>query len=192
MGRERPRDRHAAQKRDNIAPFHSITSSARSRNASGIVNPSALAVVRLMTRSNLVGCSTGKAAPDLMLFEGAAPRAVDRSRASGRRADQQVVCSIRRDAYGSWCGGRLWKPGARKNVWLRLAFAVLSALMVPATTSLRFTRGPMGRAPLVATRNIARRRCRRATAFSTNGGSIRFDGHSPGAWRLFECHCGRS
>src|SRR5262252_2065716 len=38
---------------------HSITSSARSRNDSGTVRPSALAVVRLITRSNLVGCSTG-------------------------------------------------------------------------------------------------------------------------------------
>jgi putative tryptophan/tyrosine transport system substrate-binding protein len=35
------------------------TSSARNRNDSGIVTPSAFAVVRLMTRSNLVGCSTG-------------------------------------------------------------------------------------------------------------------------------------
>src|SRR6516165_10359318 len=32
-------------------PHHSITSSARSRTASGILSPSALAVVRLMTKS---------------------------------------------------------------------------------------------------------------------------------------------
>ena len=38
---------------------YSITSSARARNDSGIVSPIALAVVRLMTTSNLVGCSTG-------------------------------------------------------------------------------------------------------------------------------------
>src|SRR5260370_6388916 len=38
------------------APAYSITSSARSRNASGIV--SALAVVRVITRSNFAGCST--------------------------------------------------------------------------------------------------------------------------------------
>ena len=38
---------------------HSINSSARSRNDSGIVSPIALAVLRLMTSSNLVGCSTG-------------------------------------------------------------------------------------------------------------------------------------
>jgi hypothetical protein len=41
------------------ASDHSITSSARRRNASGIVNPSTLATLRLMTSSNLVGCRTG-------------------------------------------------------------------------------------------------------------------------------------
>jgi hypothetical protein len=38
---------------------YSITSSARARNDSGIVRPSALAVMRLMVSLNLVGCSTG-------------------------------------------------------------------------------------------------------------------------------------
>ena len=38
---------------------YSINSLARSRNVSGIATPSALAVVRLIMRSNLVGCSTG-------------------------------------------------------------------------------------------------------------------------------------
>ena len=42
-----------------VALPHSITSSTRTRNDSGIVSPSALAVVRLTTRSNFVGCSTG-------------------------------------------------------------------------------------------------------------------------------------
>jgi hypothetical protein len=51
-----------AEPHDEFAAPHSITSSARSRNASGIVSPSAFAVVRLMTRSNLVGCSTGMSA----------------------------------------------------------------------------------------------------------------------------------
>ena len=41
---------------------YSIPSSARTRNASGIVAPSALAVFRLMTRSNFVGCATGRSA----------------------------------------------------------------------------------------------------------------------------------
>ena len=38
---------------------HSITSSARASSIGGTSRPSALAVVRLMTNSNLVGCSTG-------------------------------------------------------------------------------------------------------------------------------------
>jgi hypothetical protein len=67
-------------------------------------------------------------------------REIERPEAiASERADQQVVSFVGRDAYGSCCGGRLWKPGARKNVCLRLAFAELSALMLPATTSLRFT-----------------------------------------------------
>jgi hypothetical protein len=41
---------------------YSITSSARSRNDSGIVRPSAFAVLRLIASSNLVGCSTGTSA----------------------------------------------------------------------------------------------------------------------------------
>jgi len=38
---------------------YSITSSARARSVGGIVRSRAFAVVRLRTRSNLVGCSTG-------------------------------------------------------------------------------------------------------------------------------------
>jgi hypothetical protein len=39
-----------------------ITSSARDSSDGGIVRPSALAVLRLMTSSNFVGCSTGRSA----------------------------------------------------------------------------------------------------------------------------------
>jgi|RhiMetdeSRZDD1v2_1073273.scaffolds.fasta_scaffold262853_4 hypothetical protein len=39
---------------------YSITSFARNRNASEIFNPSTLAVVKLIMRSNFVGCSTGR------------------------------------------------------------------------------------------------------------------------------------
>src|SRR5262249_18502173 len=60
--REWPSGYTAADQRDELAAPHSITSSARRRNDSGIVNPIALAVVRLMTRSNFVGCSTGMSA----------------------------------------------------------------------------------------------------------------------------------
>src|SRR5262245_43635223 len=41
---------------------YSRTASARRRKASGILSPSAFAVVRLMTSSNAVGCSTGRSA----------------------------------------------------------------------------------------------------------------------------------
>ncbi len=41
---------------------HRMTSSARSNTDCGIMRPSALAVLRLITSSNLVGCSTGSSA----------------------------------------------------------------------------------------------------------------------------------
>jgi hypothetical protein len=41
---------------------YSITSSVRKRKDSGTVSPSALAVLRLTTRLNLTGCSTGMSA----------------------------------------------------------------------------------------------------------------------------------
>ena len=50
----------AATGHDRKSPgFHSSTSSARTRKVSGIAIPMALAVLRLTTNSNLVGCSTG-------------------------------------------------------------------------------------------------------------------------------------
>src|SRR5262249_20435376 len=59
--REGPR-RRAADERDELAPPHSITSSARASRVGGTVRPSAFAVARLMTSSNLVGRSTGMSA----------------------------------------------------------------------------------------------------------------------------------
>src|SRR5262245_13442057 len=45
------------------APVHHwMISSARTRMDCGIVRPRALAVLRLMTSSNFVGCSTGRSA----------------------------------------------------------------------------------------------------------------------------------
>jgi len=43
-------------------PHYSITSSARESSAGGTVRPIAFAVLRLMTRSNIVGCSMGRSA----------------------------------------------------------------------------------------------------------------------------------
>src|SRR5205823_8823332 len=63
--RERP-CRCAAEKRDELAAFelsaHSITSSARASSIDGISRPSALAVLRLITDSYLVGACTGRSA----------------------------------------------------------------------------------------------------------------------------------
>jgi hypothetical protein len=58
--------------------LHSITSSARVRKDSGIVNPRAFAVARLTTRSNLVGCWTGKS-------PGFAPRRILSTYSAARR-----------------------------------------------------------------------------------------------------------
>src|SRR5262249_17416081 len=62
LRRERPRSR-AAEERDERAPGrHSITSSARASSIGGTPMPSALAVLRLITSSYLVGCWTGRLA----------------------------------------------------------------------------------------------------------------------------------
>src|SRR5262249_17064680 len=58
--RQRPRSRRAAEQRDEVAPFHSITSSAIASRPEGMARSKALAVCRLMTNSNLAACSTGR------------------------------------------------------------------------------------------------------------------------------------
>src|SRR6516225_5516457 len=60
--RQRPRGRRAAEARDERAALHSITSSATASNVGGISRPSALAVLRLITSSYLVGTCTGRSA----------------------------------------------------------------------------------------------------------------------------------
>src|SRR5262245_23376673 len=61
--RNRPSDRRATEQRDELAASdHSITSSVSASNLSGIWRPSAFAALRLITNSNLVGCSTASSA----------------------------------------------------------------------------------------------------------------------------------
>src|SRR5262249_33120843 len=60
--RERPPGGCAAEQRDEPAPPHSITSSASASSVGGTSRPRALAVLRLISISNLVGCSTGRSA----------------------------------------------------------------------------------------------------------------------------------
>src|SRR5262245_56635078 len=58
---QRPR-RRAPEQRHELAPLHSITSSARASSLAGICRSNALAVVSLITNSNLLGCMTGSSA----------------------------------------------------------------------------------------------------------------------------------
>src|SRR5262249_9980974 len=60
--RERPRGRRADEQCDELAPLHSITSSAMASSLSGIWRPSALAVLILTISSYFVGDCTGKSA----------------------------------------------------------------------------------------------------------------------------------
>jgi hypothetical protein len=55
-----PRPCPLCPQEQELAPLHSITSSARASSLSGTSRPSALAVLRLMTNSNFVGRSTGR------------------------------------------------------------------------------------------------------------------------------------
>src|SRR5262249_57373069 len=70
--RERPRRHRAAEQRDErAAATHSITSSASSRNGSGMGSPIDFAVLRVTTSSNCVGRSIGRSpgvAPLRILF----------------------------------------------------------------------------------------------------------------------------
>src|SRR5262249_10261201 len=59
--RDRPCSR-PADERDELAPPHSITSSARASSVGGTSRPSVLAVLRLITSSYLVGACTGRSA----------------------------------------------------------------------------------------------------------------------------------
>src|SRR5207248_3212258 len=47
---------------NSLQDYYSITSSARESSEGEIVSQSALAVLRLITSSNFVGCSTGRSA----------------------------------------------------------------------------------------------------------------------------------
>src|SRR5215475_1595224 len=59
-GRERPRCCRAAEKCDELASLHSITSSASCWRCKGTSRPSALAVLRLIASMSFVGNSIGK------------------------------------------------------------------------------------------------------------------------------------
>src|SRR6516164_7739343 len=58
----RPQHRNNSKAADELAPVHSITSSARASTLGGMSRRSALAVLRLITSSYLVGAWTGRSA----------------------------------------------------------------------------------------------------------------------------------
>src|SRR5262249_50922842 len=60
--RERPCCRAAEQRSDELAPLHSITSSARASTVAGMSRPNAFPVLRLTTSSYFVGACTGRSA----------------------------------------------------------------------------------------------------------------------------------
>src|SRR5262249_39786989 len=62
MCRKRPCQSKASEQADELASVHSITSSARASSVGGPSRPSALAVLRLITSSYLVGACTGRSA----------------------------------------------------------------------------------------------------------------------------------
>src|SRR5262249_1979712 len=59
---KRPRHRRAADERDELAPLHSITSSASASTCGGMSRGNALATTRLMISSTLVVWATGRSA----------------------------------------------------------------------------------------------------------------------------------
>src|SRR3982751_6117745 len=59
---QRPSSRRSAEEPEDFAASHSITSSARPSNIGGTSSPIAFAALRLITSSNLVGCSTANSA----------------------------------------------------------------------------------------------------------------------------------
>ncbi len=56
------RGERTTEQRDELAPFHSITSSARASSVGDTSRPNALAVLRLMTNSYFVGPCTDRSA----------------------------------------------------------------------------------------------------------------------------------
>src|SRR5262245_881456 len=75
---------------------HSITSSASSRNDSGIESPNALAVLRLPRSAKLVGCTTGRSAGSSRPLTGRLANFISRSRAAS--ATNRAVFGGRRPA----------------------------------------------------------------------------------------------
>src|SRR3954468_4222951 len=112
----RPRRRRAAEQRDELAPPHSITSSACASSAAGRSRPKIFAVRKLSTSVNRVGCSIGKSAGFAPLRIRSTKKAARRERSSTRAA-----YAIRPPA--SACGryakivGKRWRIVVATSCW---------------------------------------------------------------------------
>src|SRR5262249_14294656 len=80
--RERPCGRRAAERRDELAPPHSITSLAVICITIGTVRPSAFAALRLIVNSYLSGSCTGRSA-GFVPFNTRSTYAAERRKMSG-------------------------------------------------------------------------------------------------------------
>ena len=93
------------------AGLHSITSSARSSSDRGIARPSAFAVLRLITSSNLVGCCDRqvgrlRALEDAVDVADRAPEQVDRVGSIGNQAAVLRMIAVRIDSRQGMAGGQ--------------------------------------------------------------------------------------
>src|SRR5262249_43669228 len=106
---------------DEVAASHSITSSARASTEAGRSRPSALAVVRLSTRSNLVGCSTG-------ISIGLAPCRILSTRSPARRNRSATLGPYDIKPPTSTYSRRLYMAGMRArsaSVLMRIRLVVI-------------------------------------------------------------------
>src|SRR6516165_8896040 len=107
----RPHDRRTADQRDELAPSHSITSSARATSVGGTSKPKALAVFRLTTNSNLVPCCTGRSAgfAPLMILSTKLAERYHMSLMLAEYENRQPASAISRTPQIS---GRRWRAAA--------------------------------------------------------------------------------
>src|SRR5262245_56651912 len=127
---KRPCRSHASEQADEVAPPHSITSSARASSVGGISRPMAFAALRLIVSSNFVGCSIGRSA-------GLAPCKIRLTYQAPRlnKSDRDVPYDIRPPAFtfsfvwyiaGKRCFSMkpIISPMCR---WIRRSFVVANA-----------------------------------------------------------------
>jgi hypothetical protein len=110
----------------NVVDTHSINSSARSRNASGVCSPIAFAVVRLMTRSSLVGGSTG-------ILARCAARRILSTRSRARRLNARDVRCVTAALEESFAACEATFGAFRSLEGSLASYSAAAALSVPSS-----------------------------------------------------------